>query len=246
MHFRVSHMTRYDYAEPVSLCHSLLHIKPPRQNPRQRCVASQIRVDPCPAVNREHEDFFGNRVNYFSIQQAHTTLEVTCVSEVDVIAPDLAVLADSLPWEIALERLHERREAAMARARIYTLPSPLAPLDPAAMELAAMSFPPGRPILEGASDLMGRIYREFEYDPHFTTVATPVAEVMGHRRGSSSRAPMPRTPGSRSWCRTWAGSTSTPPTTWSPASSTSSPPWAGTSRMSPPCAGSSMAAGATI
>ena len=183
MKFRVSHMTRYDYAEPVSLCHSLLHLKPPRQSPRQSCIASQIRVDPWPAVNREHEDFFGNRVSYFSIQQAHRTLEVTSVSEVDVVPLDPALLTDSLPWEIALERLHESREASMARARIFTLPSALAPLDPAAVEFATTSFPPGRPILDGASDLMGRIFREFEYDPHFTTVATPVAEVMRHRRG---------------------------------------------------------------
>jgi transglutaminase-like putative cysteine protease len=183
MRFRVSHMTRYDYAEPVSLCHSLLHLKPPRQSPRQSCLASQIRVDPWPAVNREHEDFFGNRVSYFSIQQAHSALEVTAVSEVEVVAPNPAVLSDTLPWEIARERLHERRDSTMARARIFTLPSALAPLDPAAVEFAATSFPPGRPILEGASDLMSRIFREFEYDPHVTNVATPVAEVMSHRRG---------------------------------------------------------------
>ena len=122
-------------------------------------------------------------MNYFSIQQAHSSLEVTSVSEVEVVAPNPAVLADSLPWEIALERLRERREASMARARIFTLPSALAPLDPAAVEFATTSFPPGRPILEGTAELMGRIFREFEYDPHFTTIATPVAEVMHHRRG---------------------------------------------------------------
>ncbi len=183
MRFRVSHLTRYHYAEPVSLCHSLLHLKPPRQCQRQQCQASQIRVDPWPAVNREHEDFFGNRVSYFSVQQAHSTLEVTATSEVDVVPPDPAILSDTLPWEIALGRLHERREPALARARIFTLPSALAPLEPAAVDFAAVSFPPGRSIVEGASDLMGRIYREFEYDPHFTTVSTPVAEVMRHRRG---------------------------------------------------------------
>ena len=30
---------------------------------------------------------------------------------------------------------------------------------------------------------MGRIFREFEYDPHFTTVATPLSEVLAHRKG---------------------------------------------------------------
>jgi transglutaminase-like putative cysteine protease len=183
MRFRVSHSTRYHYAEPVSLCHSLLHLKPPRQFPRQTCLASQIRVDPWPAVNREHEDFFGNRVSYFSIQQAHSILEVTATSEVEVHAPDPGLLVDSLPWETARERLREHRGPALARAGIYVLPSPLAPVEPAAVAFAAVSFTPRRPIVEGAVDLMGRIFREFEYDPHFTTVSTPVAEVMRHRRG---------------------------------------------------------------
>jgi hypothetical protein len=88
MRFRINHVTRYEYAEPVSLCHSIAHLKPP-QTSRQRCLSSQIRVDPWPAVHREHEDFFGNRVSYFSIQQAHEALEVTAQSEVEVVAPTL-------------------------------------------------------------------------------------------------------------------------------------------------------------
>ena len=33
------------------------------------------------------------------------------------------------------------------------------------------------------ADLNERIYREFKYDPHFTTVATPLNEVLSERRG---------------------------------------------------------------
>jgi transglutaminase-like putative cysteine protease len=32
-------------------------------------------------------------------------------------------------------------------------------------------------------DLTQRIYRDFTYDPHFTTLATPLSEVMEKRRG---------------------------------------------------------------
>ncbi len=52
-----------------------------------------------------------------------------------------------------------------------------------ARDYAAVSFTKGRPVLEATLDLMGRIFREFEYDPASTTIATPVAEVMEHRRG---------------------------------------------------------------
>jgi transglutaminase-like putative cysteine protease len=184
MRFRISHLTRYAYAEPVSLCHSILHLKPRRQGLKlQQCLSSQLRIDPWPAVNREHEDFFGNRVNYFSIQQSHAALEVTAISEVEVSPPELPDPGTTLPWEVALERLHQGRDPTLVEARIFALPSPMVPQDPAATAFAAQSFTPKRPVLEATRDLMGRIFAEFEYDPHFTTVATPVAEVMEHRRG---------------------------------------------------------------
>ena len=183
MKFRISHVTRYRYTDAVSLCHSVLHLKPRRSLNGQRCISTQLRIDPWPAVNREHEDFFGNRVNYFSVQQAHSSLEVTAVSEVEVSLLVTPNLGTTLPWELAVERLHERRDPVMTAARIFTLPSPMVPIDRDATDYAAQSFRPGRPILEAASDLMARIYKEFEYDPHFTTIATPIAEVMEHRRG---------------------------------------------------------------
>ena len=182
MRFRITHTTRYDYAEPVSLCHSILHLKP-RQNERQRTLASQVRIDPGPAVNREHTDFFGNRVNYFSIQQAHDALEVTAQSEVQVGPQDLPDPAATPAWEVARDSLQQRRKPSMNSARIFTLASPVVPLNPAARDYAAISFTRGRPILEATVDFMGRIFRDFAYDPHFTTIATPVAEVMAHRRG---------------------------------------------------------------
>jgi len=140
-------------------------------------------VDPFPAVSREHTDFFGNRVSYFSIQQAHSVLEVTANSEVEVEPEELPDFEASLPWENVLEQLREGRDQDTLDARMFSLPSAFVPLVPAATEYACASFTTGRPILEAVSDLMSRIYREFEYDPHFTTVATPLAEVLEHRKG---------------------------------------------------------------
>jgi transglutaminase-like putative cysteine protease len=182
MRFRINHVTRYEYAEPVSLCHSIAHLKP-TQTARQRCLSSQIRVDPWPAVHREYEDFFGNRVSYFSIQQAHDALEVRAQSEVEVVAPTLPEPSATQPWERIVDRLHDRCDEPMTDLRIFTLRSPLVPLDPDACAYAADSFPSGRPILEATIDLMGRIYRDFVYDPVSTTIATPLAEVMTNRKG---------------------------------------------------------------
>ncbi|MBK1719738.1 transglutaminase family protein [Thiocystis violacea] len=182
MRYRIQHVTRYEYAEPVSLCHSIAHLKP-LSTRLQRCLSSSIRVDPWPAVSREHEDFFGNRVSYFSIQQAHSALEVTAVSELDITPLVPPEAGRTTPWEHALERLHDRGDGLMTDARIFSLPSPQVPMETSARKYAAISFTKGRPILEATLDLMARIHGEFEYDPTSTTIATPVAEVMEQRRG---------------------------------------------------------------
>jgi transglutaminase-like putative cysteine protease len=132
---------------------------------------------------REHTDFFGNRVSYFAIQQSHSHLDVTALSEVEVSPMTLPDPASTLPWELALERVHPKRNKAEDAAWIFSLASQMVPLDPAATAYARPSFPPSRPLLEAVLDLMGRIFRDFEYDPHFSNVATPLAEVIEHRRG---------------------------------------------------------------
>ena len=182
MKFRVSHVTSYRYSDPVSLCHSIAHLKP-RDLPHQRCLASQVRVDPWPAVSREHTDFFGNRVSYFAVQQSHSHLDVTASSEVEVWPRSLPDPASTLPWELAQERVQAGRAEDQIGARIFTLASPLVPIDAATTDYARISFTPGRPLLEATLDLMARIFREFDYDPHFSSIATPVAEVLSHRRG---------------------------------------------------------------
>ena len=182
MRYRISHITRYTYGDPVSLCHSVTHLKP-RETPFQRCLSSQVRVVPWPSVSREHRDLFGNRVNYFSIQQSHSELEVSAVSEVDVSDPLVPPEADTPAWETVRDSLREERDPDTIAARIFALPSPAIPTTRAALDYAQASFAPGRPILEAAHDLMSRIFAEFEYDPTFTTVATPLATALEHRRG---------------------------------------------------------------
>lgn len=182
MRFRINHVTRYRYTEPVSLCHNIAHLKP-RDLPHQKVLSAQLRIDPWPSVSSEHLDFFGNRVGYFCIQQSHKSLDVGVASEVDVTVPDLLDFATSTPWEQVVSTLQDGPSVESSDARIFSLASPYVTREPGAVELALASFTPGRPILEATADLMGRIYREFEFDPHFTTIATPIAAVLEHRKG---------------------------------------------------------------
>ena len=76
MKFRVVHRTRYEYSQPVVLCHNEARLQP-RATARQYCTRSELRIEPFPAEREEREDFFGNRVLYFAIQDPHDSLVVT-------------------------------------------------------------------------------------------------------------------------------------------------------------------------
>ena len=50
-------------------------------------------------------------------------------------------------------------------------------------QYAQPSFIKDRPLKSCVADLTSRIFKDFTYDPDFTTIATPLAEVLEHRRG---------------------------------------------------------------
>ncbi len=63
------------------------------------------------------------------------------------------------------------------------LESPMIQNMPELRVYAESSFTKGCSMLEAVEDLIKRLYKDFAYDPNFTTVATPLAEVIKHRRG---------------------------------------------------------------
>lgn len=180
MRYRVSHTTRYDYSEPVTLCHNEAYLLA-RDCPGQRCLASALQIEPLPVVLNERYDYFGNRVSYFAIQIPHDTLTVTARSE--LISEPQEPPATSPSWETVGAQLAAAGDAEGLRARDLALPSPFVPADPGLADYARISFVPGRPLLAAVQELTGRIHADFTYDPHFTTVITPLTEVVAHRRG---------------------------------------------------------------
>jgi transglutaminase-like putative cysteine protease len=141
-------------------------------------------VDFLVALNQrlQGEDHFGNPVVYFALQEPHWSLEVVataCVT-VEAPAPDLSA---SIAWDALRTRLLADASPASLEARELLLDSPMVPLGPELAAYAAPSFPPGRPLLEAVHDFNRRLHREFVYEPNFTTVTTPVLEVLANRRG---------------------------------------------------------------
>ncbi|WP_447944078.1 transglutaminase family protein [Microbacterium aurum] len=179
--YRVWHRTAYTYSKPVQDSVGQFHLVA-RDLPWQRVSASAVELDPVPGDIAPDVDAFGNAATFFHLTDPHEALTITATSDVTVEDPAYDPDALARPWEDARPILHPETPGAW-RAVEYALESPRVRHVPAAAEYGAVSLTPGRPIGEAATDLMQRIFRDFDYDKTATTVTSSVADAMAARAG---------------------------------------------------------------
>ena len=92
-------------------------------------------------------------------------------------------LPDGPRWELVADLLRTGTDPAVVDASEFRLPSRLIELTDDVADYARPSFPPDRPVVLGALDLVHRIHAEFDYEPGVTSVSTKLDEVLAHRSG---------------------------------------------------------------
>jgi transglutaminase-like putative cysteine protease len=182
MKYRITHKTAYRYSEPASLSQNELFLHP-RETDTQRVVQSRLTIVPEPQYLHRRRDYFGNIAQVFMVQQPHNELSMTAASSVETRQPAVPPPAGTPPWESVAQRLAAPADAAELAACQFVFASPLAAAAPGVLVYGQPSFPPGRPVLAGAMDLIERIYTEFSYDKSATTVDTTVDQVLAKRKG---------------------------------------------------------------
>ena len=88
-----------------------------------------------------------------------------------------------MAWEEVRSLLEQASDAETRDTVQYLFDTPLTVSSAAIADYAVQSFPRGEPVLKGAFDLMGRIYRDFRYDTTVTDATTPVERVFEIRSG---------------------------------------------------------------
>ncbi len=182
MILRATHTTTYLYSEPVSICHTEVHLAP-RDGERQRVIEHDLSIVPPPDATFSRKDYFGNDVTYFSIHEPHQTLTIAAASLLEKEPRDPLEPCLTPAWELARGREWRDADFDPLEACQFLFPSPRITPAPEFAAYAGTSFTDGRPLLEAAVDLCHRVYTEFHYDQKATTVATSVAEVLACRRG---------------------------------------------------------------
>lgn len=187
MVFKIIHTTSYKYQNFVTYCHNVANLKP-RTFLGQKLLDYKLEITPTPSNKNESPDFFKNEITRFSIQKQHKELIVTAKSIVErdySLQPDIftSKVGQETTLNEALLKL-KSLETDVIEVRQYILDSTLInKISNVIHQYALESFKPNRPVFEATNELMKRIFTDFKFDPKFSTVATPIDEVIKEKKG---------------------------------------------------------------
>ncbi|MBI5090140.1 MAG: transglutaminase family protein [Actinobacteria bacterium] len=169
--FLTVHRTDYSYGSSMSDGYTVAHVLP-RDTPHQRVESASVEVEPQADELEEHLDAFGNRVVRLGMHHPHDRLSVVgrSVVSVDVVAPDAPSLQDGPTLAQAVDAVRHARGDRAVEIGPFVGPTPATP---SSRQLDAL-------IVRGLSR---RIHAEFRFDPEFSNVSTPIADVLEARRG---------------------------------------------------------------
>jgi transglutaminase-like putative cysteine protease len=183
MKYRIQHSTCYKYALSVSNCYNVAYVLP-RNTATQEVDSIDIKISPMATTHNTRTDCFGNQFLQFSIEKDHRELELTITSTIDVKDVETNINLDfGNPCSYVKYLLENTKSIDCVNAREFMLDSLMVQSQPYLADYAAPSFAEDRPFLSAVMDLTQRIFTDFTYDPEFSDIATPLAEVFKHKRG---------------------------------------------------------------
>ncbi len=182
MLYRIRHVTRFDYAQPVAFARCNLRLKPilwSGQMIEEYALSIQPGGRTYPA---RAEAGLANVVRLVVEHEASSlTIDSSAQVRVDRQIPIPAVSDPTIAQIAAWAR--DSRDPTPAGPAAYLFPSPLIPLDRDIADWCAEELHPGRGILEAGIALAQRIQRDFAFDPTATLVDTPPHEAFAKRGG---------------------------------------------------------------
>ena len=180
MRLRITHDTRYRYEPPVLTAAHMTHLTPPPTRCQDRLDA-RLQVHPQPASITESLDIYRNVRTFFEIASPHDELLVRASSLVETHAPD--PVGSTLAWDAVRDSFVYHVGAEWHPAAEFIYPSHYVHPGEVFADYARPSFPPGRPLIDAARELMQRVHQDFTYASRSTEINTPAAEALAQRRG---------------------------------------------------------------
>jgi transglutaminase-like putative cysteine protease len=181
--YRVVHRTAYEYGAPMTDGYTIACLVP-RPTDWQVVRESTVALDPPASEEDSYLDAFGNLVHQFGLHEPHETMAVEAVSVVEL--SERPMPADATPWERVVAQLDAMTGRGAIEVGSFRSSSTFVDVPGLAGDLQTIAhdaFTPGRPIIEAAAALCTHIYETYDFDPHFSNLSTPLADVLAARRG---------------------------------------------------------------
>ncbi len=182
MIYDVRQTTTCEYASPVAHARHVLRLTPITRDGERVHVAA-LQIVPEPKHRREARDFFGNRLTWIEVEEPHDTLTVKLAARVAVDPPPLPAPSSTPAWETVREEAFAISDIGPLSPVHFLFPSRMVSLDPEIRDYVRQSFASGRPILEAAIELIGRLKSDITYEIGATTVTTMPPMSFALRRG---------------------------------------------------------------
>jgi transglutaminase-like putative cysteine protease len=180
--YDVRQITTCNYASPVANARHVLRLTPVHRD-NQRVHVAALQILPEPMHRREGQDFFGNRLTWIEIEEPHDLLTVKLAARVAVDVPVEPDPCNTPAWETVREAAFAARDIAPMSPAHFLFPSRMVSLDPEIRDYTRESFSPGRPIVDAAIELTGRLKSDIVYEIGATTVTTTPPMSFALRRG---------------------------------------------------------------
>jgi transglutaminase-like putative cysteine protease len=182
MIYDVRQTTTCGYASPVAHARHVLRLTPVSRD-GERVQVAALQIFPEPAHRREGQDFFGNRLTWLEVEEPHDTLTVKLAARVAVDAPSVLEPSSTPAWEAVSDEAFAVTDMGPLSPVHFLFRSRIVSLDPEIRDYVRESFPPGRPILEAAIELIHRLKADIAYEIGATTVTTTPPMSFALRRG---------------------------------------------------------------
>jgi transglutaminase-like putative cysteine protease len=180
MQLQVTHETRYDYLPAVEVAQHMSHLQP-LGTATQTLLSHALQITPEPVQQIRATDIYGNTRCFFSLQAAHSRLQVVAHSRVATRVRSLP--ASTVAWEQVRERFRFAAGSGYDAAAEFVFASPYVPRHADFAAYARPSFAAGTSVRQGACDLMRRIHTDFTYESESTEVNTPALQALAQRKG---------------------------------------------------------------
>lgn len=181
MKMSVRHRTHYGYSASASQSINYICLIP-RDTKIQRCLQASVEVNPAPNTIYRRSDQFGNSLASFNQYAAHHECDIVVTSLIETQGEPIDLPASGTV-ESNLAQMQSMLDTDALMARDCLLSSPSIPMDNTVDSIIAELPVGSMPVLEYAQALMSHIYTTFKYESGFSTLVTPLTEIIAARKG---------------------------------------------------------------